>query len=170
MLRINKVRHLSHLAMLCLLTGCLLLNGCNNPKAGGLTGLPAPECSLNMLDGTSISLADLRGKPVLLEFWAPWCEGCLKNISPLKKLHKRLGTELAIIAPSSEIGPVTVRRFAHEHSIPYPIALSSQHLLESFQVHAIPVTVLIDRQGIIRYHHAGQFTAAALEKRIRELP
>ncbi|MBM9612843.1 TlpA family protein disulfide reductase [Desulfobulbus rhabdoformis] len=164
------MRHPWTIVVLCLLAACLLFPGCKNQGAGSLTGFPAPECTMTMLDGTTLSLEDLRGRPVLLEFWAPWCAGCLKNIAPLKELHKRFGTGLAVIAASSETGPVTVRRFVHEYSIPYPIALSSQRLLDLFQVRAIPMTVLIDRQGIIRYHHAGQFTEGTLEKQIRGLP
>ncbi|WP_448871230.1 TlpA family protein disulfide reductase [Desulfobulbus propionicus] len=158
------------LVSLCLLlAGCPAFWGCRDQGSGGLTGRPAPEFAVTMLDGRTVSLKELRGKPVLLEFWAPWCGGCLENIPPLRQLHQRFGGQIALIAASSETGKKTVARFVSEHGLPYPVALSNQQLLDAFQVSAIPVTVLIDREGVVRYHHAGQFALGQMEQRIRGL-
>lgn len=147
----------------------LLTAGCDGGRPAGLTGQPAPDFSVTMLDGSTARLQDLRGKPVLLEFWAPWCGGCLQNIPSLKALQARFGDQIAIIAPSSETGRKTVSRFIAEHAISYPVALSNQRLLDAYRVAAIPVTILIDGQGVVRYHHAGQFSPEALGKTIAGL-
>lgn len=149
--------------------GLLVLAGCDGGRPQGLTGQQAPDFSLTMLDGSSSRLQDLRGKPVLLEFWAPWCVGCLKNIPALKQMHARFGEKIAIIAASSETGTKTVSGFISEHAIPYPVALSSQKLLNAYRVAAIPVTILIDGQGVVRYHHVGQFPPEVLAAHIQRL-
>ncbi len=153
------------IALVALLT-CF---GCRTQQNNGLTGQIAPECSLTMLDGSTVHLNDLRGKPVLLEFWAPWCTGCLQNIPPLKQLHQRFNGQIAMIATSSEAGVKTVSNFVGKHAIPYPVAISNRKLLEAYRISVIPVTMLIDAQGVIRYHHAGQFQLSHLEERITHM-
>lgn len=161
-----RVRQTTRLLLLIVL---LLACGCRGESTSGLTGQQAPDFTLDMLDGGSTSLKELRGKPVLLEFWAPWCSGCLKNIPPLKQLHAQFGDRIAFIAASSEQGKKTVARFAADNALPYPIGLSNQKFLDAYRVSVIPVTILIDREGVVRYHHAGQFQVELLTKKMKPL-
>ncbi|MGI6656203.1 MAG: TlpA family protein disulfide reductase [Desulfobulbus sp.] len=137
--------------------------------SGGMTGQQAPDFSVTMLDGSTVSLPDLRGKPVLLEFWAPWCVGCRHNIPPLKQLHERFGSRIALIAVASETGDKTVARFVDKNDIAYPVALSNRRMLNAFQINGIPITVLIDAGGVIRYYRAGEFTFSHMEQQISRL-
>lgn len=157
------------LAGLLLAVSLVVFCGCRGNRPDELIGQQAPNCTVTLLDGRSVGLKELRGKPVLLEFWAPWCGGCLQNIPPLKALHARFGKQVTMIAASSETGQKTMNRFVREHDIPYPVALSSQKLLDAFRVSVLPVTLLIDGQGIIRYHHAGQFSLPSMEGQINRL-
>jgi len=147
----------------------LTIGGCSNETPAGLTGRTAPDFTLTMLDESTISLKDLKGKPVLLEFWSPWCPGCLKNIPSLKKLYSLYGDKVTFLASSSERGEKTVARFVTKEQIPYPVALTTQKLLTDYTVSAIPLTVLIDAEGIVRYSHAGQFSFDLLEKKIKQV-
>lgn len=147
----------------------LAMGGCNNGTSSGLTGRAAPDFTLTMLDKSTVSLKTLRGKPVLLEFWAPWCGGCVKNIPSLKKLYGLYGDQVVFLATSSERGENTVAKFIKKEDITYPVALSTQKILTDYQVSGIPLTVLIDAEGVVRYSHAGQFSFELLEKKIKQL-
>jgi cytochrome c biogenesis protein CcmG, thiol:disulfide interchange protein DsbE len=146
----------------------LVMGGCSNESSTGLTGKVAPDFTLTMLDKSTISLNTLKGKPVLLEFWAPWCSGCVKNIPPLKKLYSLYGDKITFLASSSERGEKTVGMFVTKEQIPYPVALSTQKILTDYQVSGIPLTVLIDGEGVVCYSHAGQFSYDLLEKKIKQ--
>jgi cytochrome c biogenesis protein CcmG/thiol:disulfide interchange protein DsbE len=148
----------------------VLCSGCGQEEAqSGLTGKVAPNFTLSMLDSSTVSLNALKGKPVLLEFWAPWCSGCLKNISPLKKLYATYGDKVIFLASSSERGEKNLAQFVAKEQIPYPVGLSNQKLLTDYMVSGIPLTVLIDGEGIVRFSHVGQFSFDLLEKKILQL-
>lgn len=150
----------------------LLLPACSGEETGsggGMVGRQAPEFTVKMLGGGETTLAGLRGRAVLLEFWAPWCPGCLKNISEVAELHRRFGGRLAIVAPSSEVGEKSLAAFVAEKGITYPVALANRRLLSDYRVSGIPVTVLIDAKGVIRYHRAGQFKAKAMARTFERL-
>lgn len=153
------------LLLLILLAG----SGCRHESSGSLTGRQAPDFTLALLDGRTVSLGDFKGKPLLLEFWAPWCPGCVKNIPALKRLYALYGDRVNFLASSSECGEKIVGAFVAEQGVPYPVALSTRKLLADYRVSGIPLTVLIDGQGVVRHAHAGQFSAERLEKKIRQL-
>jgi cytochrome c biogenesis protein CcmG, thiol:disulfide interchange protein DsbE len=158
--------------MVLLLTAAIILlcGGCRSEHGtGGFTGQTAPDFTLTMLTGSELTLKELRGKPVLLEFWAPWCPGCLHNIPPLKELYARYGEAVAFVAPSSETGRQTVGKFIADHAIPYPVGFSNRRLLADYRISGIPVTILIDGEGVVRYHHTGQLSAARLEELIKQM-
>jgi len=146
-----------------------MASGCGNEGSSGLTGGPAPAFTITMLDKSTISLGELKGRPVLLEFWAPWCSGCLKNIPPLKKIHAVYGDRILILAASSEQGGNTVKKFVAEWEIPYLIGLSTQKLLTDYKVSGIPRTILIDAKGMVRFSHVGQVTVEMLEEKINDV-
>jgi cytochrome c biogenesis protein CcmG, thiol:disulfide interchange protein DsbE len=152
--------------VLVLFSGC---SGEEHSSPGGMVDRQAPEFTVRMLGGGEMTLAGLRGRPVLLEFWAPWCPGCLKNIPEVAALHRRFGERLAIIAPSSEVGEKSLAAFVADKGITYPVALANRRLLSDYRVSGIPVTVLIDAKGVIRYHRAGQFKAKAVGRTIERL-
>jgi cytochrome c biogenesis protein CcmG, thiol:disulfide interchange protein DsbE len=150
----------------------LLLSACSGEEtgsSGGMVGQQAPEFTVKMLGGGETTLAGLRGRTVLLEFWAPWCPGCLKNIPEVAELHRRFGERLAIVSPSSEVGEKSLAAFVADKGITYPVALANRRLLSDYRVSGIPVTVLIDAKGVIRYHRAGQFKAGAMARTIERL-
>jgi len=150
------------------LAALLMASGCGNESPGGLTGGPAPEFTITLLDKSSVSLSALKGRPVLLEFWAPWCPGCVRNIPPLKKIHAVYGDRILILAASSEQGENTVKKFVAEKEIPYSIGLSTQKLLTDYKVSGIPRTILIDAKGMVCFSHVGQITFEMLEGKIKD--
>ncbi len=115
------------------------------------TGL-APNFTLKTLEGQEITLASLKGKVVLLDFWATWCAPCRESIPQLVNLHKNYQKKgLQVIGMSVDRGEAeVVRRFSMSMDIPYPILLTSEEVTHTFGVTALPTTFLIDKEGKIQ--------------------
>ena len=113
-------------------------------------GTEAPELSIATLDGETVNLNSLRGKRVVLDFWATWCPPCRKEIPHFVRLRRETSfDELIIIGLSSEDAE-TVRQFAEENGINYPLSAGRADLPEPFSaVRSIPTTFFIDEDGII---------------------
>ncbi len=121
-------------------------------------GTEVPELVLTTIDGNEIKLSELRGRRVLLDFWATWCPPCKKQIPHLIQLRKTTKTEeLAIIGISDE--PVQkIRAFAEKTNINYSLASikDDSTLPEPFsEVTSIPTLFLIDANGIIEIALSG---------------
>src|SRR6476660_4637142 len=93
----------------------------------------APAFVVRDLDGREISSASLRGKVVLLNFWATWCPPCRAEIPDLVALQEKYRDQLQIIGISEdEGGPEVVRRFVAEHRMNYPVVMTTPELERSF--------------------------------------
>lgn len=135
------------LAGLALLAGLLLAPG----GKGLAVGEPAPELRLTDLSGRTATLADYRGRVVLLDFWATWCLSCEQEVPELKALHGRFsGRGLTILGASVDQGaPGAVARFASEHELPYPVLFAQPDALRAYRVFGLPAKFLIDPKGLI---------------------
>ena len=111
----------------------------------------APNFTLPSVDGKTITLSKLRGKVVLLDFWATWCAPCRTAIPHLNDLYKAYRTRgLEIIGVSLDTGSQErVKRFAVSMSIQYPIIMADDNVLKDYGIAPIPTTFLIDRNGHI---------------------
>jgi thiol-disulfide isomerase/thioredoxin len=121
-------------------------------------GEPAPTLALPLLDAGALDLASLKGKVVLLDFWATWCVPCKAEIKILNKLaaeYKDRGLEIVGISYLDE-GPDMVKPYVKENPMNYTKALGNPELLGAYKVgDVLPVTIIIDKQGQIRYRHQG---------------
>src|SRR5208282_3609805 len=124
------------------------------PITAGEIGSRLPEFSVKDLRGHEVSSADLRGKVVLVDFWATWCQPCKKEMPGYQKLAdvygKRglvvIGFKFDTMADSAD--PVL---FAHKIGVRYPLAVASDNLRERFGgIEGLPTTMLYDRQGTLR--------------------
>ncbi len=131
------------------------------PHAGTET---PPEVEFILLDGRKISLSALRGRPLLVSFWATSCPPCVEELPNLIQLYRDLhpqGFELVAVAMPYD-PPTQVQNFATGHHLPYPVALD----LDDKVAHAfggvpyIPVTFVIDRDGTIAYSQTGRLDIA----------
>jgi thiol-disulfide isomerase/thioredoxin len=136
--------------------GVFLLSHCSIPKEQPLSGL-APDFTLKTFAGQKITLSQLKGKVVLLDFWATWCGPCRESIPHLIQLYKNYresGFELVGMNLDKGDGEV-VRRFITSMDIPYPVVAAPEEVVRSYQVTGIPVAFLIDKEGKIREKMVG---------------
>ncbi len=132
---------------------------------------PAPDFTLTDLDGKSVTLSKLRGKVVLLDFWATWCGGCKLELPWYVDFdHKYRSEGLAVVGVSMDDGgPQLVRTFATQKGLSYPIVLGNEALSDRFHMESMPLTLLIDKQGRIAVAHAGVVQRASFEQHIQDL-
>jgi thiol-disulfide isomerase/thioredoxin len=132
---------------------------------------PAPDFTVKTIDGKTIASADLRGKVVLLNFWATWCPPCRAEIPDLIKLQTKYAGKLQIIGLSDDTGPVEeVKSFVAEHGMNYPIAIADPKLEASFGgVMGLPTSFVVDTQGRVVQKHIGLRNPALYDLEIRAL-
>jgi cytochrome c biogenesis protein CcmG, thiol:disulfide interchange protein DsbE len=134
-----------------------------------LKGKLAPDFALRDLDGHEVRLSDLRGRPVLLDFWATWCGYCREALPAVEMMHRSLAAKgllvFGIDAEESEL--------AHDYLQKYGYTLPSlvdrkEEAVKLYRVESWPTTVLIDREGKVAYYDSG-FEPEKLRDAIRAL-
>ena len=133
----------------------------------------APPLVGQTLDGRALSLEQLRGKPVLVTFWATTCPSCIEEMPHLVELYRELnpkGLEIIGVAMAYD-PPEQVRALARQRQIPYPIVLDTQEIIarEFDNVRLTPTTVLISPQGRIVHYRLGLLDMPKLRDTIQEM-
>ena len=133
----------------------------------------APPLDGQTLDGRTLTLEQLRGKPVLVTFWATTCSSCIEEIPHLTALYRELnpkGLEIIGVAMAYD-PPEQVRTLAKQRQIPYPIVLDQQaRIAEAFdQVRLTPTTVLISPEGRIAQYQLGLLDIPKLRGAIEKM-
>lgn len=135
-----------------------------------LVGKQAPDFTLATLDGGRVKLGDLRGKVVVLDFWASWCGPCVSAFPSVVKWHNELGPKGLAIVGVTDDELDAVKAAVAQHGLVYPIALDPEReAWRDYLVQALPTTIVIDKAGIVRYVTLGAGEEAAIEASIREL-
>jgi peroxiredoxin len=131
----------------------------------------APEFSLPELTGQTLNLSAYRGKVVLLDFWATWCDPCREEIPHFVELQNEYRDQgLQIIGISMDDGPGPVREFYRRFNINYPVAMGNAKTGELYGgVLGLPIAFLIGRDGRIEAKHMGATDVSILEQEIRAL-
>lgn len=149
------------LSVVALLVG---LAGCNTTPASpiqtkavvpaGEVGSRLPDFDLKDLHGNDISSSALRGKVVLIDIWATWCQPCKKEMPGYQKLLDQYGPRgFAVVGLKSDIMMDTENpiKFAKEIGVRYPLAVASADIVQKFGgIEGLPTTMIYDRQGILR--------------------
>jgi peroxiredoxin len=117
----------------------------------------APDFDLAARDGGQVSLADLKGQVVMVNFWASWCGPCRQEMPHLEALYQRyssLGFTLLGVNVDKDAGDA--QEFLDETSVSFPILFDPESAVsELYDVIAMPSTVLVDREGNMRFIHHG---------------
>ena len=128
--------------------------------------IDVPGFTVTDLDGKTVSFADLRGKVVLVNFWATWCPPCRAEIPDLVALQDKYRDKLVVIGISEDedATPAQVKAFGVERKVNYPIVMKTPELAKIFKgVSALPTTFVIDPEGKIRQRHVGMLRAQTTE-------
>ena len=129
---------------------------------------PAPDFSLPQLDGRTLTLSQYRGKVVLLDFWATWCEPCRQEIPRFIELQDKYREHgFQIIAVSMDDAEEPVREFLKEFHLNYPVVMGNAHIGQLYGgVLGLPIAFLIAPDGRIRAKHIGAVDLRYLENEI----
>jgi len=147
------------------------------PKIPAITageiGSHLPDFSTRDLRGRRISSADLRGKVVLVDFWATWCQPCKKEMPGYQKLVDHYGPQgFAVIGLKLDIMADTEnpRAFARRLGIHYPLAVATDEVKNKFGgIEGLPTTLIYDRQGILRQKIIGFEYTDVIENDLKKL-
>lgn len=113
----------------------------------------APKFNLKDLNGNTVTLQDLRGKPILLNFWATWCQACKEELPSMQRLHEAMKNEgVQVIAISIDrAGPEKVREYIDHYKVTFPVLLDpNQETRHEYFIMGLPTSYLIDAEGKLR--------------------
>ena len=138
------------------------------PQSSKKQPRPAPDFTLTQLSGQPLRLSDYRGKVVLLDFWATWCEPCRAEIPHFVDLQNQYGSKgLQVIGVSMDDSRDPVPTFYQQFKMNYPVVMGNAHIGEEYGgVLGLPIAFVIDRDGLIQAKHMGATDAAIFEKEI----
>lgn len=142
--------HVRTLGMALALSISVLANGIDVQES-------APDFTLKTLDGLNLRLKEHQGQVVLINFWASWCGPCRQEMPLLEKIHQRYqdaGFAVWGVNVEGEVAPA--EKIAKQTKITFPVLIDEgQMVSELYDLEAMPSTVVVDRDGIVRYIHRG---------------
>jgi peroxiredoxin len=139
--------------------------------AGKLQGQPAPDFSLSTLDGKTMKLSDFRGKAVLLNFWATWCEPCKVEMPWFVDLQKKYaGQGLQVLGVAmDDASPSDISSFAQKMGVNYPVLIGKEEVGAQYGgIEYLPSTFYISRDGKILDHVFGLVSKSEIETDIQK--
>lgn len=155
-----------------LLGACLGLCGTSTAYAAdSLVGRKAPEFTRRDLKGKRVDLGRLRGKVVLLNFWATWCAPCQVEMPAFVEWRRQYGPQgFRVVGISMDDDATPVRGLAAKLRVNYPVAMGDEGLGELYGgVLGLPLTYLIDRDGVVRARFQGETDLKAMEAQVKAL-
>ncbi|MBO1581028.1 redoxin domain-containing protein [Bacillus sp. XF8] len=144
-------------------------------KNGIEVGKNAPDFELSKLDGTKVKLSDLKGKKVILNFWATWCGPCQQEMPDMEAFYKKHKDDVEILAVNYTIseganGEEKVKKFVEEKGVTFPILLDKDiNVTTTYKVITIPTSYFVDTKGVIQDKFIGPMTQKEMEKRIAKI-
>ncbi len=140
-----------------LLLGCLVLSAPSWAVRAVQVNDPAPDFTLPSLDGGNLRLQEYRGQVVLVNFWASWCGPCRQEMPLLERMHQRYqDAGFAVLGVNVEGEERPARTLAQQTGVTFPILIDvGQQVSERYDLGAMPSSVVVDRDGKVRYVHLG---------------
>jgi peroxiredoxin len=138
-----------------------------------MEGFLVPDFELVTIDGETVRLTDLRGRVVLINFWASWCPPCRSEMPAMQQTHVEYGPEDFVILAVNNLRQddlADAERFVIEKGLTFPILLDTDGQVSAlYQVHSLPTSFFVDQDGIIREIVIGGMSEALLRTRAENL-
>jgi len=138
-------------------------------SSGLQIGSKAPDFSLKTLSGETVKLSELKGKRIMLNFWATWCPPCKKEMPEIENFFNEGQKDVVILAVN--IDPqLDVKGFVKKNGITFPVLLDQDDQVNGmYKIISIPTTYFIDSNGIIQNKYTGSLTLEMMKKYISDL-
>jgi cytochrome c biogenesis protein CcmG, thiol:disulfide interchange protein DsbE len=176
MIEYHRVRIVHWILRLALAVGLLLLIGCAASTAQPtqpIVGAAAPDFALPALSGEPLRLSELRGRVVIVNFWASWCPPCLNETPRLVRWYEQHQSDgLAVLGVDTlyQDSREAVETFAREQQISYPVLLDDVgEISRQWQARQLPRSYVIDREGVVRFVRIGELTERDFEQQVLPL-
>lgn len=152
-------------------SGLSVVTLAGRPGSTPRLGEPAPDFTLATLDGQRLGLADLRGRPVLINFWASWCPPCRGEMPDLAQAAREYSdVGLVVLAVNLQEEPEAIQRYATNAGLSFPIALDrSGAVATRYNLTGLPTSFFIDRNGVVRDLNIGALTLKGLRGKLARL-
>lgn len=138
-----------------------------------LTSRPAPGFTIETLAGKKISLADYKGRVVLINLWATWCPSCVREMPALVRLSQKFRDQGLVVLGVNTIyqdDRAKVAQFVHDQGVTYPVLLDVDDVFgEKYGARLLPTSYLVDQSGKIVYVRVGEADEAQLEGQVQAL-
>jgi cytochrome c biogenesis protein CcmG, thiol:disulfide interchange protein DsbE len=133
-------------------------------------GLTAPDFELATLDGGTVQLSDLRGTPVVLNFWATWCGPCRRELPSLQTAAESYAGRVVILGIDQGEAPEVVQTYVDELGLTFPIPMDTDMAVGArYNVRGLPTTYFVDAQGVIRHVWLGEMNSITLAEGIAKV-
>jgi len=127
-------------------------------------GQPALDFSLETVDGRQVSLSDLRGKPVMINFWATWCGPCVVEMPNIQEYYERYSGQFEVLAVNADESREEVESFGKKMNLTFPLLLDPGNQVNSlYRLRGYPTTFLVDAEGVVQVQHIGPLSEAQIE-------
>lgn len=143
----------------------------NSKPIHGLVGEPAPPFKLPSRGGAAVSLDDFKGKVVLLDFWATWCEPCLRQMPRLAEAQEIIGPDLTVISVNVdeevENRDGKIDAFMNTAKVDFDVLVDDGTAADLYRVESVPALVLVGPDGVVRYADSGVHETEVLVEKVQ---
>jgi thiol-disulfide isomerase/thioredoxin len=135
-----------------------------------VVGKPLQTFELTTLKGQNLQLNDLRGKVVVLNFWATWCDPCRAEMPLLQKIQDQYSDKLVVVGVNIGESQAAVQKFADSYHLSFPIVLDpKQTSVDLYYIGAFPTTFFLDKDGILQAQQVGGMDEGTLDRYLQNL-
>ncbi len=140
--------------------------GADEQESAPAAGPPVPDGTFETFDGEQLSLVELSGEPLVVNFWASWCPPCIAEMPDFERVHADRGDEVRFVGLNTQDSREQAEALIAQTGVTYLLGLDPEGaLFADFQVISMPSTYFVDADGAIVHRHAGLLT----EQQLRDL-